>query len=87
MGETRAFGFEIGQWAAVRWLLVGTEAAIMAFDYLLPLVDLKQDQRCEVDTDSDQHRFWATVLALYAGFGLVLIPLFIATVSGIARRE
>jgi len=70
-----------------RSLMIYSEAATMAFDLLLPLVDLKQDQRCEIDTDKDQHRLLATWLALYSGLGRIILPMFIATVSGIVRRE
>lgn len=66
-------------------LATTAEALVTAFDLLLPVVDLKQDQRCEVDTD--QHRLWATWLGLYSGLGLIILPMFIATAAGIVRRE
>lgn len=77
----------LDQGPITRFLLRVAEASTFAFDLLLPLVDLKLDQRCEVDTDRDEHRFWATILSVYSGLGLLLIPLFIATISGLAKRD
>jgi len=68
-------------------LLVPFEAAALALDTFLPLVDLKQDQRCEIDWEAPWGRLFGLILALYAALGLVIIPLFIATVSGLAKRD
>ncbi|MBK1660974.1 hypothetical protein CKO45_22415 [Paracraurococcus ruber] len=74
-----------GHWSPA--LSRGLEVTVMALDLLLPLVDLKQDNRCEVDTDRDEHRLWSSALAVYSGLGLVILPMFLATVSGIVRRD
>jgi len=61
---------------------------MVAFDLLLPLVDLKQDQRCEIDADQPiLGRVFVILLAIYSIVGLVVLPLFIATVSGLAKRD
>lgn len=80
------------------------EALLMSFDLLLPLIDLKQSERCEVKdwraandlssptlptlpANNMAEAWWSSLLALYAALGLIIIPLFVATVSGLARRE
>jgi hypothetical protein len=74
-----------------QWLwapLAVAETGLMALDLLLPLVDLKQEARCEVDWDKPvRGRAFGILLAVYSALGLVIVPLFVATVSGLAKRD
>lgn len=63
------------------------EVAVIALDTLMPLFNLKLDRRCEIDEASANAGLWAAAFVAYSLLGLVLIPLFIATVSGLARRD
>jgi len=68
--------------------VVVVEAATTAFDLLIPLIDLKLDQRCEPDWDGGLvGRFFGVIRAIYSALGLVIFPLFVATVSGVAKRD
>lgn len=63
------------------------DAAVTAFDLLLPVVELKQDDRCEINDEAQGHEIWSAVFALYSMLGLVILPMFLATVTGLLRRE
>lgn len=68
-------------------LAVLPEVAVIALDALMPLFNLKLDRRCEIDDAAPSAGLWSAGFVAYSLLGLVLIPLFIATVSGLARRD
>ena len=41
----------------------------------------------EVNDDAPGHELWSVGLALYSALGLVILPLFLATVTGLLRRD
>jgi len=63
------------------------DVALTAFDRLLPVVELKADDRCEVNDAAAGHAWWNAVFALYSVLGLVILPMFLATVTGLLKRE
>ena len=63
------------------------EALGSALDMMLPVVDLHQDQRCEVTEKASAHGFWAFLLLFYSVFGWVVSSLAIVTLSGVAKKD
>lgn len=73
-------------WDALGWGSAA-EAAGSALDMALPLIDLHQDERCEVDDQAPARGAWAWVLLVYSVFGWVVTSLGIVTFSGLGRKE
>ena len=73
-------------WEELRWGSA-LEALGSALDMALPLVDLHQDQRCEVDDQASAWGLWAGLLLAYTLFGWVVTSLALITFSGIARKD
>lgn len=63
------------------------DAAMVALDTMPPVVELRQDDRCEVNEDEPGREMWSVLLALYSALGLVILPMFLATVTGLMRRD
>ncbi len=63
------------------------EALGSALDMMLPVVDLHQDQRCEVTEKASAHGFWAFLLLFYSVFGWVVSSLAVITFSGVAKKD
>jgi hypothetical protein len=77
----------LGLHLPVPHLPIALDAAVVALDTMLPVIELKQDDRCEVNDDAPGHELWSVGLALYSALGLVILPLFLATVTGLLRRD
>lgn len=67
--------------------VVVLDAMMMALDLALPLVELKQDDRCEIGEEHPNHSWWQVAMTLYSVLGLVILPMFLATVTGLLRRD
>lgn len=63
------------------------DVAVFALDLLVPVFNLKLERRCEIHAAPTERGLWTAAFVLYSIAGLVLVPLFVATVSGLARRD
>ena len=56
-----------------------------ALDVLVPLLDLKQEDRCSI-TARDDGYWWRLFNALYELFGAIVAPITVLSVTGMLRR-
>jgi hypothetical protein len=62
------------------------EPALYAADVFIPLIDLRQEQRCTISSRPDAWG-WRWAKALYALIGWLIVSLSIFTIGGFARRR
>jgi len=62
------------------------ETAVYAFDVFVPLLDLRQESKCEISERGDAWG-WRVAKGVYAIIGWYAISMFILTVSGVLRRN
>lgn len=51
------------------------------------MVELKQDDRRGINDEAQGHEIWSAVFAPCSVLGLVILPMVLATVTGLLRRE
>ena len=54
---------------------------------MLPVVDLKQDTRCEVSDQASRQWLWLLLEAVYTIIGWLVSSLAVITFSGVAKKE
>lgn len=59
---------------------------LYALDVLVPLLDLRQEQRCTVSA-LDGSWFWRVVKVMYAVLGWIVVTRLVLTASGVVRRQ
>lgn len=59
---------------------------LYALDVMVPLLDLRQEQRCTVSADSSAW-FWRLVKVAYAVVGWIVVSGLVLTASGFVRRQ
>lgn len=71
----------------VRPSRVALEAMLMALHTAVPVVELKSAEYCQLDAAQPEYRFWIVLQTLYAGLGLLIVPLVVATATGVLKRD
>jgi hypothetical protein len=62
------------------------ESALYALDVFVPLLDLKQESRCEISS-ADYAWLWRMAKSLYAILGWVITSALILTIAGVVRKQ
>ncbi len=62
------------------------DPALYALDVMVPLLDLRQEQRCTVSSQ-DGYWFWRMMKVAYAVGGWIVVSGLVLTASGVVRRQ